>query len=348
MKEQISIQELAAKLDSQVKSRKDYVANSMALEMVKNEDDLVIKGLNGNAYGITDWAHQQLASSLNIPKRYYDRMKVEYPELLAQNVNAWFKREPEKNRLVRTLDNKVRAFLSDSYRPLDNFDLAATVIPIISEGQCTIRSCALTETHMYIKASQKMMTAEVLKGDIVEAGIVISNSEVGAGAVKVEPLILRLVCLNGMIAADRSLRKYHIGKGIEADLDMRILTTEARQADDKAFWLKVRDIVKSAFNETFFMETVSKMRGATENKIINPNVVEVIENLQEKYLLTDKVGQNIMQHLISGGDLSQYGLLNAATRASQDSEDYTEATELERLGGKVLELSRKDWSEIAA
>jgi len=31
MKEQISIQELAAKLDSQVKSRKDYVANSMAL-----------------------------------------------------------------------------------------------------------------------------------------------------------------------------------------------------------------------------------------------------------------------------------------------------------------------------
>ena len=36
------------------------------------------------------------------------------------------------------------------------------------------------------------------------------------------------------------------------------------------------------------------------------------------------------------GDCSQYGLINAVTRASQDIEDYGRATELERLGGELL------------
>ena len=38
-----------------------------------------------------------------------------------------------------------------------------------------------------------------------------------------------------------------------------------------------------------------------------------------------------------GNDLSHYGLVNAVTRASQDIEDYNRATELERIGGVLLE-----------
>ena len=351
MKEQVSLQELAAKLDGQMKSRKDYVANSEALSMLNYEDEVVIDGINGKAMPLTPYAHGQLASALNIPKRYYDKMKEEEPQLLSNNVNTWFAKQPEKKRLVRTLDNKVRAVLSDSYRPLDNFDLVKTVVPIFMEKQCEVKSCALTDTKMYIKVimpelSTNIGTASV--NDIVQAGIVISNSEVGAGSVKIEPLIFRLVCLNGLIVPDRSLRKYHVGKGVTADLDMSLLTTEARHADDHAFWLKVRDIVRGSFNKAAFEAIARKMAQTQENMIVNPVLPEVIEVFKDKFNVSDRNAQIVMQKLIEGRDLSQFGLLNATTNAAQFVEDYEEATELERIGGKMIELSPKDWHEIAA
>ena len=48
---------------------------------------------------------------------------------------------------------------------------------------------------------------------------------------------------------------------------------------------------------------------------------------------------SILRHFIMAGDSSRYGLINAVTRASQDIEDYSRATELERLGGELLSVS---------
>ena len=70
-------------------------------------------------------------------------------------------------------------------------------------------------------------------------------------------------------------------------------------------------------------------------------------------LLTKSFGYNgeessgILQHLIQGGDLSAYGLLNAITRTSQDVDDYERATALERDGSRVLSLPASSWREIA-
>jgi len=350
MKQGISIQDMARELERQMVSKKDYIANNMALEAILEEDKVKVKGLNGNNYALTDYAHGQLATSLGIPKKYYDKMRAEEPNLLLQNANTWLKKNPDKKSLVRVLDGNIRGVLSDSYRPLDNYDLVETVLPIMQEKQCLIRSCAITETKLYIKASLPSMSSDLPRkvGDTVEAGIVISNSEVGAGAVKIEPMILRLVCLNGLIVPDRSLRKYHVGKGLDQDIDMSILTTETRQADDKAFWLKVRDIVKSAFSKELFNAFITKMSQTSENAIVNPNVAEVVDNYRNNFKLSESAGHAILRHLIAGNDLTQFGMINATTRASQDLLNYEEATELERLGGKVIELSRKDWEYIAA
>lgn len=51
-------------------------------------------------------------------------------------------------------------------------------------------------------------------GDIVQTGVVVSNSEVRQGTLSVEPLLYRLVFRNGLIALDRSLRKTHVGRAL--------------------------------------------------------------------------------------------------------------------------------------
>jgi len=88
-------------------------------------------------YGITPLARRQLAEKLKIPHAYFERMRTEQPELLDRNVNAWLEREEGERQLLRTLDGKVRAVLSERYRRPDNYDLLEHVLP-------TLQRCART------------------------------------------------------------------------------------------------------------------------------------------------------------------------------------------------------------
>ncbi len=131
-------------------------------------------------------------------------MRVEQPGLLDRNVNTWLSDDADR-RMVRTLDGKVRAVLSERYRRLDNYDLAENVLPILQQlDGARFESVELTETKMYLKVVTPRVTFEVAPGDVVQAGIVISNSEVGLGTLSVQPLVYRLVCRNGLIAADHA------------------------------------------------------------------------------------------------------------------------------------------------
>lgn len=351
MKTGKTLQELAVELDRQVKSRKDFIASTDALEAEVEEGRVKLKGFNGGGHDLTDYAHGQMAETLSIPKKYYDRMAGAAPDLLAHNINHWLKAEPSR-RLVRTLDNRVRAVLSDKYRPLDNFDLAQVTLPIFAEQGAAVVSSELTERRLYLKATLQTMRAEIstsrTKGDIVEAGIVISNSEVGAGALRVEPMIYRLVCLNGMISSDTRMRKYHVGKSADGDGVFEYLSTEARAADDKAFWLKVRDVVKGAFNRDLFDALVRKIETAATEEIGAVKLEKFVEEVTDRFALPDGTQEGILRHLIEGGNLNKWGAVNALTRAAHDVDDYDLSVEMERAGGKILELSSADWKEIAA
>jgi len=349
MKQGQSLSSIAGELERQLDTRKDFLAPTNLISMSVEDEKPVINGLNGAGRGITEHAHGQFSDFTGIPRKYYDRVRASDPNLLATNVNHWLSQDSKK-RMIRTLDGNVRAFLSDRYRPLDNYDLAETALPILQEKGCKVESAALTDTRLYIKATLQSLQVEVanspLQGDVVQAGIVISNSEVGAGSVRIEPMIYRLVCQNGMIAADSSIRKYHVGRGHDVDDIRELLTSEARMADDKAFWLKVRDLIRAAFDRELFCTIIRRMEDAAARRIVTDNLTKVVEIASEKLRLSEGNKQSVLRHLVEGGDLSQYGMVNAITRTSQDVDDYDEATELERAGGKLLELDFVDWDKI--
>jgi len=104
MKTGKSLTELAMELERQSSAKTDYIANTSALEMTPN-GNLAIQGDSHQEFPITAHAHAQIAARLDIPAKYYNRMKAEVPELLAANVNRWFHSKPER-RMVRTLDGR--------------------------------------------------------------------------------------------------------------------------------------------------------------------------------------------------------------------------------------------------
>lgn len=346
MKQGMTLTGIAEELERQAKSKRDFIAPSRDIRIAPVDGDFQMGLIGVGKFGVTDICHEQIGQRLGIPKTYYERMRSEDPELLATNVNRWLSDDKEP-RMVRTLDGNARSLLSNRYRPLDNPDLAEAVLPVIQEAGCHVESAALTERRLYIKAVTERVSVEVRKGDVVQAGIVVSNSEVGMGGVKVEPMIFRLACMNGMIAPDYGLKKYHIGRGFGGDESgaEELYRDETRQADDKAFWMKVRDIVKGSLQRDVFERIARKMTQAASEEMAG-DPVKVVEVAQKRFGLSEDERGGVLKHLIKGGDLTKWGLLNAVTRTSQDVKDYDRATELERLGGQILELPKTDWESL--
>ena len=341
MKQGKTLEQLGVKLQRQRNSRANYIADTRQLNFTTNDNRSQITFESGNKtmeFGINPLAHQQIASRLGIPLKYYQRMQAETPSLLDTNVNRWLEQTPAR-RMLRVMDGNIRAFLSDRYRRLDNLELCASVLPIIHEMKgAIIESCEVTEAHLYLKVVNKKMKTEVAVGDVVQAGFVISNSEVGLGHLTVEPMIFRLVCKNGLICKDFSQKKRHIGRQVENyDTAYEIYSDETLAQDDKAFFMKVQDTVRTAVDENKFMLTVNRLQEAMEIPLEH-NPMEEVELLADRFSLTETEQGDILRQLFKGGDCSRYGLLNAVTAASQNAEDYERATELERIGGEILAL----------
>lgn len=351
MKSGRSLVNLAHELERQLATKQDLVVPTSLLRCHTDEGGsckMMIDAKDGvEEYGITNLARRQLAEKLKIPFTYFERMRTEQPVLLDRNVNTWLQTDHDR-RMIRTLDGQVRAVLSDRYRRLDNYDLAENVLPILQRlTYARFESVELTETKMYLKVVTPRVEYEIAPGDVVQAGIVITNSEVGHGTLSVQPLVYRLVCRNGLIASDRALRKTHVGRILQQEEDViTVFRDDTLAADDKAFFLKVRDVVEAAVSEATFRQVAQKMQKTLDIKLTG-DPVKAVEVLANRYTLNESERAGVLRHLIVEGDLSAYGLVNAVTHYSHDVEDYDRATEFEALGGKLIELPSSDWKEMA-
>jgi len=346
-----TLEQLAAELTRQNKSKRDFIAPTEKITMVPQESSVALE-LNGSrveSFGLRRTAHTQLATHLKVPQQYYDRMLEKSPELLSRNVNHWLHSENEQ-RLVRTLDGDARAFLSGKYRTIDNYDVAHAALPVMLEGglEVDVMSSEVTESRMYIKAITKRVTFEVSKGDVVQAGIVLSNSETGQGSVRIEPFIYRLICLNGMIAPT-TLRKYHVGRSAEElDSATEVFRDATREQDDKAFFMKMQDVVRAAFDANQLRKVSGQLIESAQQKIEQP-IAQVIEVVAKKYQLSEGDSSNILENLISGGiGNTRWGLANAVTACANAEPSYEKATQLERIGGELIYLPQRDWSALTA
>lgn len=360
MKTGKSLIDLATEIERQHETKRDFRAPTKLLTMTIADDKPMLNVGDKFSGAINEIAHDQIGTFLKIPAPYYDRMRKDEPQLLAINVNAWMKKT-EDQRLVRTLDERTRAFMSNTFRPLDNTDLANATLPIIRDRGLDLMSCEITEKKLYIKAVDPRIHRDVPTGrklgdgshvffDTCSPAIIISNSEVGYGALSVESGIYTKVCTNLAMIAGAGMKRRHVGArhalSDEVEAIAHMLSEKTKAATDRAIWLQVQDIVKHALDETAFGSHCTKLAEIAGNRI-ERDVPDVIEVVSERYGFTETEGKSVLRHLIEGGDLTQYGLHSAVTRASADFESYDRASEFEAIGGKIIELPKTEWERIA-
>ena len=146
MKSGMTIEGLLTEVQRQSEAKKDYVAstendvrmvpmaefpNKVAVVLQKGQESGVASSIAqecGNVVQldnplerlqVSEHAHRQIAGRLQIPWKFYYRMLEDHTDIVIDNVNKLFEREPG-TRLLRTMDGKLRAFLSNRYKRIDN------------------------------------------------------------------------------------------------------------------------------------------------------------------------------------------------------------------------------------
>jgi hypothetical protein len=360
MKTGKTLAELAAELDRQSRAKHDYIADTRRLDVAVRDDKPVLV-MQDRQFEISDIAHGQIAEHTKIPKPYYDRMAKEAPGLLANNVKTWFDKYPAE-RMIRTLDDRNRAFLSNSFRPLDNYDFGQVILGACAERKLEIVSADITERKLYIKAidkqefqvpiGYKMGDGSHRIFDVCCPVFIASNSEVGFGRLSLDTGVYTHACTNLAWFTDGGMKKTHLGSrhkiveatGVES-ID-HLLSDKTRQKSDEALWMQLRDVLGAAFDGKRIENRTERLASAATKKI-GGDVPKMIELVRTNFGLTETEGGNVLRHLIEGGSLTQYGLHAAVTRAAQDSADYDRATELEYLGGRIIDLPQTEWAVLA-
>jgi hypothetical protein len=331
---------------------------------------------NLERFEITEQCHRQIASRLQIPWTYYDRIKADHRDLLIHQVNALFNREPE-TRLVRTLDGKARAFLSDRYRPIDNAEVLEQVLPPLVTGQVPSRllSSEVTEDKMYLKVvftgDELRQDIGAAKGgnvipmnrpghewigrddtnggrDIVRPGLIISNSETAKGALNMRGFFWRALCDNGCVYGERGAFDYtrnHVG-GKLAIGEIQF-SDETRRKQNEVTIAELGDV----FNQMSSAEHAQRMgdvlRAAANGEEIK-DAFGAVEVLAREVTLRDTEKKSVLTSLLAGGDLSRWGMVNAVTSvANSEAVTYERACELEDIGGKLLAMELKEWHKVA-
>lgn len=358
MKQGKSLTQLAQELERIQTTKRDFNAPIQSITAVPIDNGIALKiGTDEKAFGqfnVNGWASTQVATYADIPKQYFDRIAEQNPELLAKSVNHGLQYgSKDDKRLVRTIDGNVRGFLSNRYRMLDSYDLMETVLPTLLDKGFEVVSSEITDKRLYLKASTPKITTEIAKGDVVQYGVMVSNSDVGAGSLRIEPFITRLVCLNGMVMESK-FKKAHLGGARLEDHVQELLQDSTRALNDKAFFATVRDYLLATMQANIFEAEIDKMREAASMPIRNVKDLDSVVELS--MTATGIKGEGLKNGILAalatgneGAGLTKWGLVNSFTRAAQDDAiDYETATELERAGGAILNLTPSQWTKISA
>lgn len=358
---------IAQRLEQMKESSTDWITPARDIHISGDDEDGITQmevnhGLAYTSYSMTPIAHRNLANTLGIPTAYYNKMAVYQPELLALNANKWLQAEhEEKMYLLRTYadgdDHVLRAQLSQSYQCLDSHDLFFSSYKTLQEVDAQVTRVDLTEERFYMRAlktdwalriERQMGEGRDLLKDfghfvpdeqrqrarddegLVIPGVVISNSDVGMGRLRVEPFIQVVACVNGYII-DESLAVVHLGARHEIQ---GILSDETKQAEAAAVWGSVKDLTRAIFDQDLFKKFVEMMSTGTALVLDNP--VEAVDNVVEHFGFSDTDKQTIINELIAGRDSSVFGLMQAITATGRDKANYNDSVAFERAGADLI------------
>lgn len=173
--------------------------------------DLNTLKIGDQTCSLTPAAQRAISQRLGVPLSYLQRCGAELQRI---NLNEWLPFEQNEQLFLRFDGNRVRAFFTPRYQPVDHEQVLNR---LLEQGfsESTPVQCNLDDDLMVLNIPDQASAYEVRKNDEVQAGLSIVNSETGASSLSIAAFWFRLVCTNGMIIHESSASSYrHVSKKV--------------------------------------------------------------------------------------------------------------------------------------
>ena len=283
MKKGHDVKEMLNNINEDTKNKRDYLVDMKSIKVETNTmngdavspfvyPSISVDHLTTGSYVLTDHSLNQLCGKLEIGTQYLRKCLPVSQELVAHNLNFWINNSKEKELMLRTYDtapiNEARAICSNRYKRIDNDVVANHSLNKLMDLGLDIKYSHYDRDTLNITAVNQKLEGEVYKGDVVQSGITITNSEIGSGSLIIQPFIYRLVCTNGMVAPRYLNRFYsrHVGKiVIDASNDDQYITIIDKMQ-------KQIDLVNS---EDVWRESFQGLLNSRKQKINSHQIVQL-------------------------------------------------------------------------
>lgn len=236
----------------------------------------------------------------------------------------------------------ARALLSDSYKTIDNWDVLQSVMQGMTSAGLdshVVRSADLTNDRMYIKIvvpEIAVLAPELLKDYVspysrnkgadnptVFAGMVISNSDTGGGALTIKPCLEIEICTNGMTITQDVVRDVHLGGKLKGEGVVQY-GEDTEASNLKTIMLKTRDTVKTFLNEEYMIRAIDSLTHQA-GEPLSSTPAKVIEVVTKRAAFSKSDADGILDAFMRGGQVTKGGVVQAVTAYSQTIGDADKA-----------------------
>jgi len=371
------IDQIVTELRRQTDARHDFVLDTRDLAVTVGEqgEPRMIAHQSSAAdffpragYPLLDQALNQVgnrAVSGGIPTRFMRRVWDANPKRTAEFMTGLMHDDP-KRRLVRVLDDNVRAFLSQSYKCIDNLDIAEQALKVAMEHKAIPIEASVSDSHMRLRFVSREIGEELqrhrtqadadgkswfaggigsqdalrkvaaqswgeMPGDTIHPALGFKNSETGHGGCDLDGGILLGACFN-LAWVRQMVHEVHLGGRLEEGL----FTAGTARKHADLIYSKITDASNAYFTEEHFKKLVASYEDAQSNVLRAPSVA-----VKVAVSACDSLNESDMDNLLSyfceqPGTLSEFNLGQGISRMAQDVEP-NRASDIEWFANQVCE-----------
>ena len=316
-----------------------------------------------SAEPLTRYSLGQACGNVHFPAAYANDVIVERGPLgrkvIADALTTLYAAEPKErtvgqsrktipNRmLVRSVRGRIHGIMSDAYRRLDSRPGVDAFCAAAQQFGAVPIEGTITDTRIAIKAVlPKVFTLGRTRKDVhgdsfkdsVAIGVILRNSDFGAGKYSIAMYLLRVLCLNGMIG-EMLLAQTHIGARLE---EADFFSKRTLELDSDTMVSATRDYVGAFLSPEGVERTVGLLNDAVGREI---DLEHELNSTLKKAMSKDELKavtaalQSVNEEEMPLGPPSAYRMANALSWVAGKSTDSDRRLDIERLAGDYLKAA---------
>lgn len=297
-------------------------------------------GKKGNPALLTHWAFGQLSNRVGAPASYLRDLPA---TLACQNLNHGLAKMQDRSETANLLFHQngnllLRAFTSEKYERIWNWEVAERLLHLQTMGWTpalpTIRARGNDQPALYASDHDLFAFVNSLNTGIKEPGnpgglhrgVIVENSEVGAGSLRLTKFLFRDICGNFIIWGASELMEIavrHVGdarqRWMRYDAEIRKYVATSAAGDEAKIASAQR--VQIGHDKAAVLDKLFGMRSL---------------GLSRK---TIEAGWGANQPVLDGDPRTVWGMVNGLTRHSQTLPYADARVVVDRAAGKLMEAN---------